>query len=119
MKNIEELKKNFTHQSECARNISEIQKTSNDSNYNIPIKMTLTTNTSADLYIISTCEDDPRNPYAKGLIREALAPSSNFIILVMEAMTMSDERAHLRNQWFDLIKTYEAKIGRASCGERV
>mgnify|MGYP002523839684 CR=1 FL=1 len=112
MVHIEELKKNFTHQSECARNISEIQKTSNDSNYNIPIKMTLTTNTSADLYIISTCEDDPRNPYAKGLIREALAPSSNFIILVMEAMTMSDERAHLRNQWFDLIKTYDPELSR-------
>ena len=112
MVHIEELKKNFTHQSECARNISEIQKTSNDSNYNIPIKMTLTTNTSADLYIISTCEDDPRNPYAKGLIREALAPSSNFIILVMEAMTMSDERTHLRNQWFDLIKTYDPELSR-------
>ena len=112
MVHIEELKKNFTHQSECARNISEIQKTSNDSNYNIPIKMTLTTNTSADLYIISTCEDDPRNPYAKGLIREALAPSSNFIVLVMEAMTMSDERTHLRNQWFDLIKTYDPELSR-------
>ena len=109
---IEELKKNFTHQSECARNISEIQKTSNDSNYNIPIKMTLTTNTSADLYIISTCEDDPRNPYARGLIREALAPSSNFIVLVMEAMTMSDERTQLRNRWFDLIKTYDPELNR-------
>lgn len=112
MVHIEELKKNFTHQSECARNISEIQKTSNDSNYNIPIKMTLTTNTSADLYIISTCEDDPRNPYARGLIREALAPSSNFIVLVMEAMTMSDERTQLRNQWFDLIKTYDPELNR-------
>jgi hypothetical protein len=30
----------------------------------------------------------------------------------MEAMTMSDERAHLRNQWFDLIKTYDPELSR-------
>ena len=112
MVRIEEIKKNFTHQSECAKNISEIQKAANDSNYNSSIKMTFTTNSSADLYIISTCEDDPRNPYAKSLLREALVPSNNFIILVMEAMTMSDERTQLRNQWFDLIKTYDPDLSR-------
>ena len=110
MVQIEELKKSFTHYSECARNISDLQKAANDSNYNMAIKMTFTTNTSADLYIISTCEDDPRNPYSKSLLREALAPSNNFIILVMEAITMSDERRQLRDQWFDLIKHYFKNI---------
>ena len=112
MVQIEELKKSFTHYSECARNISDLQKAANDSNYNMAIKMTFTTNTSADLYIISTCEDDPRNPYSKSLLREALAPSNNFIILVMEAMTMSDERRQLRDQWFDLIRTYDPELTR-------
>ena len=112
MVQIEEIKKSFTHHNECARNIADIQKAANDTNLNMPIRMNFTTNTSADLYITSTCEDDSRNPYAKTLIREALAPSNNFIILVMEAMTLGDERTQLRDQWFNLIRTYDPELTR-------
>ena len=77
MVHIEELQKNFTRTTECSKNIADLQMATNDTNQNRPIRLELTSNSSADLYIISTCEDDPSNPYAKSLIREALAPSSN------------------------------------------
>ena len=112
MVQIEELKKTYTRHSECSKNIADLQNATNDSNQNVPIRINFTTNSSADLYIISTCEDDPRNPYAKTLIREAIAPSNNFIVLVMEAMTISDERKQLRDQWFNLIKTYDPDLER-------
>ena len=112
MVEIEELKKKFTHHSECSRNIIDLQKAANDSNFNRAIRMNFTTNTSADLYIISTCEDDSGNPYSKSLIKEALAPSSNFIVLVMEAKTFGDDQAQLRDHWFNLIRTYDSDLSR-------
>ena len=108
MVQIEEMKKSFTHHNECSRNIADLQKATNDSNQNMSIRLNFTTNQSADLYIISTCEDS--NPYSKTLIREALAPSSNFIILVMEAATFGDDRVQLRDHWFNLIKTYDPEL---------
>ena len=110
MVQIEEMKKSFTHSNECSRNIADLQKATNDSNQNMSIRLNFTTNSSADLYIISTCEDT--NPYSKTLIREALAPSNNFIILVMEAMTLGDDRIQLRDHWFNLIKTYDPELTR-------
>ena len=112
MVQIEELKKSFTHHNECSRNIADLQKAANDSNYNQAIRMNLTTNTSADLYIISTCEDDPSNPYAKSLIKEALAPTSNFIVLIMDAKLFGDEHTQLRDHWFNLVKTYDSDLSR-------
>ena len=112
MVQIEELKKSFTNHMDCSRNIADLQKATNDSNQNLSIRMNFTTNTSADLYIISTCEQDPSNPYAKSLLREALSPSSNFIILVMEAMTLNDNFTTLRNEWFELIKNYDPDLSR-------
>ena len=108
MVQIEEMKKSFTHNNECSRNIADLQKATNDSNQNMSIRLNFTTNSSADLYIISTCEDT--NPYSKTLIREALAPSNNFIILVMEAATLGDDRIMLRDHWFNLIKTYDPEL---------
>ena len=112
MVQIEELKKSFTHHSECSRNIADLQKAANDSNFNQAIRMNFTTNMSADLYIISTCEDDPSNPYSNSLIKEALAPSSNFIVLVLEAKTFGDDQAQLRDHWFNLVKTYDSDLSR-------
>ena len=112
MVQIEELKKNYTRHSECSKNIADLQNATNDSNQNMPIRINFTTNSSADLYIISTCEDDPSNPYAKTLIREAISPSSNFIILVMDAMTLNDDRLKIRDHWFNLIKTYDPELER-------
>ena len=112
MVHIEELKKNFTRTTECSKNIADLQMATNDTNQNRPIRLELTSNSSADLYIISTCEDDPSNPYAKSLIREALAPSSNFIVLVMEAITVNDDRRQLRDYWFDLIRNYDPNLER-------
>ena len=112
MVQIEELKKNYTRHSECSKNIADLQMATNDSNQNRCIRINFTSNSSADLYIISTCEDDPSNPYAKTLIREALAPSDNFIILVMEAMTLNDDRIKVRDHWFNLIKTYDPELSR-------
>ena len=112
MVQIEDLKKSFTHHNECAKNIADLQRASNDTNQDRAMRLNFTTNTSADLYIISTCEDDPSNPHAKNLIRQAIGPSSNFIILVMEAMTFSDENIHKRDQWFNLIKNYDPDLSR-------
>ena len=110
MVQIEEMKKSFTRANECSKNIADLQKATSDSNQNMSIRLNFTTNSSADLYIISTCEDT--NPYSKTLIREALAPSNNFIILVMEAMTLGDDRIQLRDHWFNLIKTYDPELTR-------
>ena len=112
MVQIEELKKNYTRHSECSKNIADLQNATNDSNQRNPIRINFTSNTSADLYIISTCEDEPSNPYAKTLIREAIAPSSNFIVLVMDAMTLNDDRLQIRDYWFKLIKTYDPDLER-------
>ena len=112
MVQIEDLKKSFTHHNECSRNIADLQRAANDTNLDRAMRLNFTTNTSADLYIISTCEDDPSNPHAKTLIRQAIGPSSNFIILVMEAMTFSDENIHKRDQWFNLIKNYDPDLSR-------
>jgi hypothetical protein len=112
MVQIEELKKSFTNHMDCSRNLADLQKATNDSNQNTSIRMNFTTNTSADLYIISTCEQDPSNPYAQSLLKEALSPSSNFIILVMEAMHLNDNFTHLRDEWFNLIKHYDPNLAR-------
>ena len=112
MVQIEELKKNYTRHSECSKNIADLQNATNDSNQKNPIRINFTTNTSADLYIVSTPEDDPSNPYAKNLIREAISPSCNFIVLVMEAMTVNDDRVQIRDHWFNLIKTYDPNLER-------
>ena len=112
MVQIEELKKSFTNVMDCSRNIADLQKATTDSNQNISIRMNFTTNTSADLYIISTCEQDPNNDTARSLLKEALSPSSNFIILVMEAMTLNDNFVHVRDEWFNLIKNYDPNLER-------
>ena len=49
---------------DCSRNLADLQNATNDSNQNMSIRMNFTTNTSADLYIISTCEQDLSNLYA-------------------------------------------------------
>ena len=112
MVQIEELKKNYTRHSECSKNIADLQNATNDSNQKNAIRINFTSNSSADLYIISTCEDEPSNPYAKTLIREAIAPSSNFIVLVMDAITLNDDRLQIRDYWFNLIKTYDPDLER-------
>ena len=112
MVQIEELKKSFTNVMDCSRNIADLQKATTDSNQNTSIRMNFTTNTSADLYIISTCEQDPNNDTARSLLKEALSPSSNFIILVMEAMTLNDNFVHIRDEWFNLIKNYDPSLER-------
>ena len=56
MVQIEEMKKSFTRHMECSKNIADLQKATNDSNQNMSIRLNFTTNSSADLYIISTCE---------------------------------------------------------------
>ena len=109
---VDELQKTFTYHTECSKNIANLQNATNDSTQNMSIRMNYTTNNSADLYIISTCEQDAGNPHAKTLLREAIAPSCNFIVLVMEAMTFSDERQQIRDQWFDLIRTYDPELKR-------
>ena len=112
MVQIEELKKSFTNVMDCSKNIADLQKATTESNQNTSIRMNFTTNTSADLYIISTCEQDPNNDTARSLLREALSPSSNFIILVMEAMTLNDNFVHVRDEWFNLIKNYDPSLER-------
>ena len=112
MVQIEELKKSFTNVMDCSRNIADLQKATTDSNQNTSIRINFTTNTSTDLYIISTCEQDPNNDTARSLLREALSPSSNFIILVMEAMTLNDNFVHIRDEWFNLIKNYDPSLER-------
>ena len=112
MVQIEELKKSFTNNSDCSRNLADLQKATTDSNQNTSIRMNFTTNTSADLYIISTCEQDPSNPYASTLLKEALSPSNNFIILVLEAMHLNDNFVHVRDEWFNLIKRYDPNLTR-------
>ena len=112
MVQIEELKKSFTNNTDCSRNIADLQNATNDSNQNTSIRMNFTTNSSADLYIISTCQQDPSNPYASSLLKEALSPSSNFIILVMEAMTLNDNFVRVRDEWFDLVKRYDPNLTR-------
>ena len=112
MVQIEEIKKTFTNFNECAKFVADLQNASNDSNQNMSIRMNLTTNTSADLYVISTCEQDIGNPNDKSLLREALAPSCNFIILVMEAKTLNDDQIQVRDHWFDLIKNYDPELKR-------
>ena len=96
---VEELKKSFTYHTECSKNLANLQNATNDTNQNQSIRMNYTTSNSADLYIISTCEQDAGNPHSKSLLREAIAPSCNFIVLVMEAMTFSDENQKTREQW--------------------
>ena len=86
MVQIEELNKKFTNFSECSKKIAELQNGASDSNQSIALRMTVTSNTSSDLYVISTCEQDTGNPYASTMLKEALAPSSNFIVLVLEAI---------------------------------
>ena len=76
---IDELNKKFTHFPDCSKKIAELQNGTNDSNQGMSIRMTLTSNSSADIYVISTCEQDTGNTSANSLLREALAPSSNFI----------------------------------------
>ena len=86
MVQTEGVNKKFTHFPDCSRNIADIQNGTNDSNEGTVIRMTLTSNTSADMYVISTCEQETGNQSANSLLREALAPSANFIVLVMEAI---------------------------------
>ena len=112
MVHIEELNKKFTHFPDCSKKIAELQNGMTDSNQGIAIRMTLTTNSSADLYVISTCEQDTNNTYASTLLREALAPSSNFIILVMEAVYLNDDHKSKRDHWFDLIRNYDPELER-------
>ena len=76
--------------------------------------MTLTSNTSADMYVISTCEQDTGNQSASTLLREALAPSSNFIVLVMEAIYLNDDFKQKRDHWFNLIRNYDSNLERTS-----
>ena len=112
MVQVEELNKKFTHFPDCSRKIAELQNGMTESNQGMPIRMTVTTNLSADLYVISTCEQDIGNNYDKTLLREALAPSSNFIILVMEAFYLNDDNKQKRDHWFDLIKNYDPDLER-------
>ena len=112
MVHVEEMGKKYTQFSDCSRAIADLQKTATDSNLNTPIRMNFITNTSADLYIISTAEQEPSNLYAPGMLRDALSPSSNFIILVLEAMTVNDDRKHIRDQWFDTIKSFDPNLSR-------
>ena len=113
MVQIEEVpNKKFTHFPDCSRKIAEIQNGTTDSNEGTAIRMTLTSNTSADLYVISTCQQDTGNQSANILLREALAPSSNFIILVMEAIYLNDDFKQKRDHWFSLIRNYDPLLSR-------
>ena len=112
MVQVDELNKKFTHFPDCSKKIAELQNGMNDSNQGSAIRMTLTSNTSADLYVISTCEQDAGNTYDSTLLREALAPSSNFIILVMEAIYLNDDYSSKRDHWFDLIRNYDPELER-------
>ena len=112
MVQVDELNKKFTHFPDCSKKIAELQNGMNDSNQGSAIRMTLTSNTSADLYVISTCEQDAGNTYDSTLLREALAPSSNFIILVMEAIYLNDDYSSKREHWFDLIRNYDPDLER-------
>ena len=112
MVQVDELNKKFTHFPDCSKKIAELQNGTNDSNQGISIRMTLTSNSSADLYVISTCEQDTGNSYANTLLREALAPSSNFIILVMEAVYLNDDFKQKREHWFNLIRNYDPDLER-------
>ena len=112
MVQVEELNKNFTHFPDCSKKIADLQNGTNDSNQSIAIRMTVTTNSSADLYVISTCEQDTGNPYASTMLKEALAPSSNFIILVMEAIYLNDDFKQKRDHWFNLIRNYDPELSR-------
>ena len=89
---IEEEKKTFTSFSECSKFIADLQNATNDSNQNIPIRMNLTSNMSGDFYVFSTCEQDAGNSHDKTLLREALSPSSNFIVLVLDSKTLDDSQ---------------------------
>ena len=112
MVQIEGVNKKFTHFPDCSRNIADIQNGTNDSNEGTVIRMTLTSNTSADMYVISTCEQDTGNQSASTLLREALAPSSNFIVLVMEAIYLNDDFKQKREHWFNLIRNYDSDLSR-------
>ena len=112
MVQVDELNKKFTHFPDCSKKIADLQNSTNDSNQGNPIRMTLTSNSSADLYVISTCEQDAGNSYDKTLLREALAPSSNFIVLVMEAIYFNDDYKHKRDHWFNLIRNYDPDLER-------
>ena len=112
MVQVDELNKKFTHFPDCSKKIAELQNGTNDSNQGIAIRMTLTSNSSADLYVISTCQQDTGNSYANTLLREALAPSSNFIILVMEAVYLNDDFKQKREHWFNLIRNYDPDLER-------
>ena len=112
MVQVDELNKKFTHFPDCSKKIADLQNSTNDSNQGNPIRMTLTSNSSADLYVISTCEQDAGNTYDKTLLREALAPSSNFIVLVMEAIYFNDDYKHKRDHWFNLIRNYDPDLER-------
>ena len=113
MVQIEEVpNKKFTHFPDCSKKIAEIQNGTNDSNGGTSIRMTLTSNTSADMYVISTCEQDTGNQSANTLLREALAPSSNFIVLVMEAIYLNDDFKQKRDHWFNLIRNFDSNLQR-------
>ena len=109
---IDELNKKFTHFPDCSKKIAELQNGTNDSNQGMSIRMALTSNSSADIYVISTCEQDTGNTSANSLLREALAPSSNFIILVMEAIYLNDDFNQKREHWFNLIRNYDPELER-------
>ena len=112
MVQIEELKKSFTNHLDCSKNLADLQKATNDTNENISIRLNFTTNMSADLYIISTCQQDPSNQHCESLLKEAIAPSNHMIILVLEAMHLSDSFMQVRDHWFNLIKNYDPNLER-------
>ena len=112
MVEVEEVRKKFTRFAECSKFVADLQNATNDSNQNMSIRMNLTSNMSGDFYVISTCEQDAGNPHDKTLLREALAPSSNFIILVLDAKTLDDSQLQIRDKWFNLIKNYDPELER-------
>ena len=112
MVHVDEINKTFTQFRDSVKGIADLQNATNDSNRNISIKMSLTSNTSADLTFISCCEKDDKNAYWNSNIRDALAPSCNFIILVLDANILQDENIHLRDQWFNLVKNYDRSLER-------
>ena len=109
---IEEVGKKFTHFPDCSKKIAELQMGTSDSNEGMALRMTVTSNTSADMYVISTCEQDTGNQSASTLLKEALAPSSNFIVLVMEAIYLNDDFKQKREHWFNLIRNYDSDLSR-------
>ena len=109
---IEEEIKTFTSFSDCSKFIADLQNASNDSNQNIPIRIKLTSNMSGDFYVISTCEQDAGNPHDKTLLKEALSPSNNFIILVLDAKTLDDSQLQLRDKWFNLVRNFDPELER-------